>query len=53
MSLRLANTKVSTEVSEVLLKTMIGSKSLKTVRWINLLPFGGAIHVDNSLSKLL
>lgn len=53
MSLRLSNTTVSTEASESLIKTMIGSKSLKSIRWINLLPFGGTIHVENSLSKLM
>jgi hypothetical protein len=53
MSLRLANTNVTTEASEPLLKTMIGSRTLKAVRWVNLLPFGGTIHVENSLSKLI
>jgi hypothetical protein len=52
-SLRLANTNVSTEISETLLKTIIGSQTLRTVRWINLLPFGGGVYVENSLTKLV
>ena len=36
--LRLSNTTVSSEVSQVLLDTVLESKSLLTFRWINLMP---------------